>query len=72
MITEIIYADRHSWNDKIERLHELLQAHGDEALRAAFERQRGRVGCRVADIARDLALEQIPLPFAARHAGGSP
>ena len=36
-----MYADQHLRNDKIERLNELLQAHGDDALRAGFASQRG-------------------------------
>ena len=65
VITEIIYAER-SWNDSIERLHELLQLYGDDALRASFQRHRGQRGCRVAAIARD----QFPLPFGERTHGG--
>ena len=63
VITEIIYAEPRSWNDSIERLHELLQLYGDDALRASFQRHRGQPGCRVADIAREFALDQFPLPF---------
>ena len=70
VITEIIYAEPHSWNDSIERLHELLQLYGDDALRAAFERHRGRPDCRVADIAREFAFHQFPLPLRHATAGG--
>ena len=70
VITEIIYAEQCSWNDSIERLHELLQLYGDDALRASFQRHRGQPGCRVADIAREFALEQFPLPFRDRTNGG--
>ena len=42
VITEIIYAEQRSWNDSIERLHELFQLDGDDALRASFERLRGK------------------------------
>jgi len=70
VITEIIYAEQRSWNDSIERLHELLQLYGDEALRASFQRHRGQPGCRVADIAREFARDQFPLPFGDGTNGG--
>ena len=70
VITEIIYAEQHSWNDSIERLHELLQLYGDDALRASFQRHRGQPGCRVADIAREFARNQFPLPFRDGTNGG--
>ena len=66
VITEIIYAEPRSWNDSIERLHELLQLYGDDTLRASFEHHRGQPGCRLADIARD----QFPLPFRDGTNGG--
>ena len=70
VITEIIYTEQRSWNDSMERLHELLQLYGDDPLRAAFERHRGQSGCRVADIAREFAHQQCPLPFADSTNGG--
>ena len=70
VITEIIYAEQRSWNDSIERLHELLQLYGDDALRSCFERHRGQRGCRVADITREFAREQFPLPFRDAANGG--
>ena len=39
-IAEIIYAERPSWNDSIERLHELLQLYGDDAPRLVRAPQR--------------------------------
>ena len=63
VIAKIIYAKQRSWNDSIERLHELLQLYGDETLRASFERHCGRPGRSGADIAGEFALVQFPLPF---------
>ena len=41
VITELVHVRRRRWPDDIERLHELLQACGDAALRAAFKRAAG-------------------------------
>jgi len=68
--TEIIYAEQRPWNDSIERLHELFQLYGDDALRVSFQRHRGQRGCRVADIAHEFTRDQFPLPLGDRSNGG--
>jgi hypothetical protein len=37
-LTELTHRRPRTWIPEVERLHELLQTHGDAALRAAFER----------------------------------
>jgi transposase len=37
-LTEITHRRPRAWSDEVEQLHDLLQAHGAEALRAAFAR----------------------------------
>ena len=44
ILTELVHLRPRRWPDDVERLHELLQAFGSAALRAAFQRLAGQPG----------------------------
>ena len=44
LLTELVHLRPRRWPDDVERLHELLQAFGSAALRAAFQRLAGQPG----------------------------
>jgi transposase len=62
-LTELTHRHPRSWVHEVERLHELLQAHGDVALRTAFERGLAAQTIGVEYIAHYLGTTMPPLPF---------
>ena len=64
ILTELVHQRPRRWPDDVERLHELLQAFGSAALRAAFERVAGQSGLGVERVAHE--LEALAPPFDTR------
>jgi transposase len=62
-LTELTHRRPRTWIREVERLHELLQAHGDAALRTAFERGVAEQAIGVEYIAHYLGTTMPPLPF---------
>ena len=54
ILTELVHQRPRHWPDDVERLHELLQAFGSGALRAAFERVESQPGLGPARVAHEL------------------
>ena len=54
ILTELVHQRPTRWSDDVERLHELLQAFGSGALRAAFQRVQGRPGPSVERVTHEL------------------
>ena len=62
-LTELTHRRPRTWIPEVERLHELLQAHGDAALRTAFERGLAEQAIGAEYIAHYLGATISPLPF---------
>ena len=63
-LTELTHRRPRTWIPEVERLHELLQTHGDAALRTAFERGLAEQAIGAEYIAHYLGTPMPPLPFA--------
>jgi hypothetical protein len=62
-LTELTHRRPRTWIHEVERLHELLQTHGDAALRAAFERGLAEQAIGVEYMAHYLGATMPALPF---------
>jgi transposase len=62
-LTELTHRRPRTWIHEVERLHTLLQTHGDAALRAAFERGVAEQVIGAEYIAHYLGTPMSPLPF---------
>ena len=62
-LTELTHRRPRTWIPEVERLHELLQTHGDTALRTAFERGLAEQAIGAEYIAHYLGTAMPPLPF---------
>jgi hypothetical protein len=62
-LTELTHRRPRTWIHEVERLHELLQTHGDAALRTAFERGLDEQAIGAEYIAHYLGTPMPPLPF---------
>jgi transposase len=62
-LTELTYRRPRTWIPEVERLHALLQTHGDAALRTAFERGLADQAIGAEYIAHYLGAVMPPLPF---------
>lgn len=62
-LTELTHRRPRAWIHEVERLHTLLQTHGDAALRAAFERGLAEQAIGAEYIAHYLGTTMPPLPF---------
>ena len=62
-LTELTHRRPRTWIHEVERLHTLLQTHGDAALRAAFERGVAEQAIGAEYIAHYLGTPTPPLPF---------
>lgn len=62
-LTELTHRRPRTWIHEVERLHELLQTHGDAALRTAFERGLAERAIGAEYIAHYLGATMPPLPF---------
>jgi transposase len=62
-LTELTHRRPRTWIPEVERLHALLQTHGDEALRTAFERGLAEQAIGAEYIAHYLGTAIPPLPF---------
>jgi hypothetical protein len=62
-LTELTHRRPRTWIHEVERLHELLQTHGDAALRTAFERGLAEHAIGAEYIAHLLGTPMSPLPF---------
>jgi hypothetical protein len=62
-LTELTHRRPRTWIHEVERLHTLLQTHGDAALRAAFERGVAEQAIGAEYIAHYLGTPMPPLPF---------
>jgi hypothetical protein len=62
-LTELTHRRPRTWIPEVERLHELLQTHGDAALRTAFERGLAEQAIGAEYIAHYLGTTMPPLPF---------
>jgi hypothetical protein len=62
-LTELTHRRPRTWIHEVERLHELLQAHGDAALRTAFERGLDEQAIGAEYIAHYLGTSMPSLPF---------
>jgi hypothetical protein len=62
-LTELTHRRPRTWIHEVERLHELLQTHGDGALRTAFERGLDEQAIGAEYIAHYLDTPLPPLPF---------
>jgi transposase len=62
-LTELTHRRPRTWIHEVERLHELLQTHGDAALRTAFERGLAEQAIGAEYIAHYLGTSMPPLPF---------
>ena len=62
-LTELTHRRPRTWIHEVERLHDLLQTHGDTALRAAFERGLAEQAIGAEYIAHYLGAPIPPLPF---------
>src|SRR5262245_22735080 len=63
-LTELTHRRPRTWIPEVERLHQLLQTHGDAALRRAFERGLAEQAIGAEYIAHYLDATLPPLPFA--------
>ncbi|HEX2342299.1 MAG TPA: IS21 family transposase [Vicinamibacterales bacterium] len=63
-LTELTHRRPRTWIPEVERLHALLQAHGDAALRMAFERGLTEQAIGAEYVAHYLNAPMPPLPFA--------
>jgi len=63
-LTELTHRRPRTWIPEVERLHALLQTHGDGALRTAFERGLAEQAIGAEYIAHYLGTPMPPLPFA--------
>jgi len=62
-LTELTHRRPRTWIHEVERLHALLQAHGDAAVRTAFERGLADQAIGAEYIAHYLGTSMPPLPF---------
>jgi hypothetical protein len=62
-LTELTHRRPRAWIHEVERLHDLLQTHGDTALRTAFERGLAEQAIGAEYIAHYLGTTMPPLPF---------
>jgi hypothetical protein len=62
-LTELTHRRPRTWIHEVERLHELLQTHGDAALRTAFERGVAAQAIGAEYIAHYLGTTMPPLSF---------
>jgi hypothetical protein len=62
-LTELTHRRPRTWIHEVERLHELLQTHGDAALRTAFERGLAEQAIGAEYIAHYLGTPMPSLPF---------
>src|ERR1051325_1611941 len=62
-LTELTHRRPRTWIPEVERLHELLQTHGDAAIRTAFERGLAEPAIGAEYIAHYLGTTMSPLPF---------
>ena len=62
-LTELTHRRPRTWIPEVERLHALLQTHGDGALRTAFERGLAEQAIGAEYIAHYLGTPMPPLPF---------
>jgi hypothetical protein len=62
-LTELTHRRPRTWIHEIERLHELLQTHGDTVLRTAFERGLSEQAIGAEYTAHYLGTPMPPLPF---------
>jgi hypothetical protein len=62
-LTELTHRRPRTWIHEVERLHALLQTHGDAALRTAFERGLREQAVGAEYIAHYLGITMPPLPF---------
>jgi transposase len=62
-LTELTHRRPRTWIHEVERLHELLQTHGDALLRTAFERGLAEQAIGAEYIAHYLGTPVPPLPF---------
>jgi hypothetical protein len=62
-LTELTHRRPRTWIPEVERLRQLLQAHGDAALRTAFERGLAEQAIGAEYIAHYLGTTMPPLPF---------
>lgn len=62
-LTELTHRRPRTWIPEVERLHELLQTHGDAAIRTAFERGLAEQAIGAEYIAHYLGTTLPPLPF---------
>ena len=62
-LTELTHRRPRTWIPEVERLHELLQTHGDAAIRTAFERGLAEQAIGAEYIAHYLGTAMPPLPF---------
>jgi transposase len=62
-LTELTHRRPRTWIPDVERLHRLLQTHGDAALRTAFERGLAEQAIGAEYIAHYLGTTLPPLPF---------
>jgi transposase len=62
-LTELTHRRPRTWIPEVERLHALLQSHGDAALRTAFERGLAEQAIGAEYIAHYLGTTVPPLPF---------
>src|SRR5688500_20269352 len=64
-LTELTHRRPRTWIPEVERLHALLQTHGDAAIRIAFERGLAEQAIGAEYIAPYLGATMPPLPFEA-------
>jgi hypothetical protein len=62
-LTELTHRRPRTWIHEVERLHDLLQVHGDVLLRAAFERGLAEQAIGAEYIAHYLGAPRPSLPF---------
>ena len=62
-LTELTHRRPRTWILEVERLHDLLQTHGDAAIRTAFERGLAEQAIGAEYIAHYLGTAMPPLPF---------
>ena len=62
-LTELTHRRPRTWIPEVERLHTLLQTHGDAAIRTAFERGLAEQAIGAEYIAHYLGTTMPPLPF---------
>ena len=62
-LTELTHRRSRTWIHDVERLHELLQTHGDAALRTAFDRGLAEQAIGAEYIAHYLEASHLALPL---------